>query len=471
MEVKAETTVSPEKHTTAKSSKKWIILGAVLLLSAASVFVFKDSFQPAAKSSSTAAGGKAVLTVDLTSLATQPLARNLLVSGTIWAWDPVQVGSEINGLKVVAVKADDGDLVHKGQILAELNNSVLKAQLARQVANLLGAKAALAKAIQPNRPEDLTSLKYAYSQALANVAQEEANLARAQANLAEASENAKRYTMLASQGAVSAQDADNKSTLAKVYAADLHNSEQKVTAAKFSAQQVADRLHMGEKGGRFEDVTIARAQVAQIEASVAELQSQLAQTVIKAPCDGLIMKRDVHLGDISSTTKVMFEMVRDGRLELRAQVAEADLARVKPGQSVSIVATDPGRPKITATVREVSPVVDQDSRLGLVRIDLPSAAGVRPGNFVKGEILVGLADAKVLPASAIVYKDNRALVYTVGADNKTQMHFVTIGERTANGEFVEIVSGLSPEDKVVAKGSGFLKDGDLVNINLPSGAK
>jgi RND family efflux transporter MFP subunit len=167
----------------------------------------------------------------------------------------------------------------------------------------------------------------------------------------------------------------------------------------------------------------------------------------------------------------MFEMVRDGRLELRAQVAEADLARVKPGQSVSIVATEPGRPKITATVREVSPVVDQDSRLGMVRIDLPSAAGVRPGNFVKGEILVGLEDARVLPASAIVYKDNRALVYTVGVDNKTQMHFVAIGERTANGEYVEIISGLSPEDKVVAKGSGFLKDGDLVNVNLPSGAK
>ena len=467
MEVKAEEkTVSPQSAGQSAPSKKWLIAGAVLVLGVSGFFL-KDVFKPAAKSSQV--GSQAVLTVDLTSLSHLPLERKLLVNGTVWAWDPVQVGSEINGLKVVSVLVDDGAHVRQGQVLAELNNSVLKAQLAKQQANLAGARAALAKAIQPNRPEDLTSLKYAYSQALANVAQEEANLARAQANLGEASENAKRYTWLVSQGAVSAQDADNRATQAKVYQADVHNCEQKVRAAKFAAQQAQDRLHMGETGGRREDIDISRAQVAQTEASVSELKSQLAQTQIKAPCDGLIMKRDVHLGDISSTGAVMFEMVRDGRLELRAQVAEADLARIKPGQKVSIASLNAAGGSIAASVREVSPMVDQDSRLGTVRIDLPADSGVRPGNFVKGEIVLGTEDTSVLPASAIVFKDNRSLVYTVGGDNKTQMHFVTTGERSADGGYIEIVSGLTGRDKVVAKGAGFLKDGDLVNI--ASGAK
>lgn len=474
MEVKAEESKAKADDKQPGSLKKWGILGSVVLVAAA-ITIACQFF--GASSTKPVASSQAVLTVELTGLTQKELSRNLLVSGTIWAWDPVQVGSEISGLKVTSVLVEEGNHVKAGQTLAELNNSVLKAQLARQEANLLGARAGLSKAIQPNRPEDLTSLKYAYSQALAAVAQEEANLARAQANYGEAAENAKRYTWLVTQGAVSAQDADNRSTQAKVYQADVHNCEQKVTAAKFAAQQAMDRLHMGETGGRHEDIAISRAQVAQTEAGIAELKSQLAQTVIKAPCDGLIMKRDVHIGDISSTGKVMFEMVRDGRLELRAQVPEADLGRIKPGERVTISTVQSGMggqggssgvEKIAATVREVSPMIDQDTRLGMVRIDLPQSPSLRPGNFVKGEIQIGLDRASVLPASAIVYKDNRAIAYTIGSDNKTQMHFVNVGERTADGEYLEITSGIAPGDRVVAKGAGFLKDGDLVNI---SGAK
>jgi len=113
-------------------------------------------------------------------------------------------------------------------------------------------------------------------------------------------------------------------------------------------------------------------------------------------------------------------------------------------------------------VREISPMIDQESRLGMVRIDLPKNTTLRPGNFVKGEIGLGGQTTLAVPSSAVVFKDNRAVVYTTGDDKKAHMHFVEVGDR--DGDFIELRSGLKPGDKIVAKGAGFIKDGDTVNI-------
>lgn len=443
-----------------RNNRKQAIVG-VLLVAGLAVYVLNDKLplSPGARETAVKVervNSEAVLTVELTRVEPRDFERKLLVSGTVWAWDPVQVGSEVNGLKVQSVLVDDGAQVKRGQLLAKLNSSIIEAQLAKKKANQMGAKASLLKAIQPYRAEDLTSLRYAYSQAQANIAQEEANLARAQANYSEAAENAKRYTGLVSQGAVSAEDADNRSTQAKVYLAEVQNCEHKVRAIKLAAQQANDRLTMGVSGGRREDIEISKSQLAEIAANIAELNSQLAQTAIVAPCDGLVLKRSVHIGDISSTSKVMFDLVRDGRLELRANLPEADIGLVKAGQTVRIGNVD-------ARVREISPMIDQDTRLGMVRIDLPLNTHLRPGNFVKGEIGLGKAKVNAVGSSSVVYKDNRAIAYTIdGSGKKVRMHFIEVGGR--DGDFIEVLSGLKAGDQVVAKGAGFIKDGDVVNV-------
>lgn len=446
---------------------KQLLVGALLIVGL-TAFILKDKIPgmghgavvPATKLA-TRPASQAVLTVDLATCAERSFDRKLLVSGTIWAWDPVQVGSEVSGLRVENVLVDDGARVRRGQVLARLNSSILTAQLAKKKANLLGAKAALTKAIQPNRPEDLTSLQYAYHQAQANIAQDEANLARAEASHAEASENAKRYGWLVTQGAVSAQEADNRATQAKVYQAEVRNCQEKVKASKLAARQVHDRMTMGVAGGRHEDIEISRSNVAEISASVKELESQLAQTTIVAPCDGLILKRSVHIGDISSISKVMFDIVRDGRLELRANLPESDIALVKPGQSVRVNDSESG-----AQVREISPMVDQDTRLGMVRIDL-SNKNLRPGNFARGEIALGRQKVSAIPATAVVFKDNRSIIYTVdGATKKAQMRYIEVGGR--DGDHIEVLSGLKNGERVVARGAGFIKDGDLVNVKDPA---
>lgn len=419
---------------------------------------------------------RAALTVKASAVAIRPVQKSLLVSGGVWAWDPVQIGSEINGLRVTDIYVDEGAYVKSGQVLARLNNSVLTAQASRQKARLEGAEAALVKALQPNRPEDLSALEAAYAQAKAQVAQEEASLERAQATLAESAANARRYQDLVRQGAVSAEDFDKRLTLSKVAHAEVTNAQQKVSAAKFNAEQAHQRLSMGLRGGRREDIDISRSQVAEIRANYQELLSQLRQTEIKAPAAGLISRRMVHIGDIASSTKPMFDLVRDGRMELRAQVPENDLPSIAVGQPVQVLASKvddfKGDSTVKGVVREISPAIDEDTRLGLVRIDLDLPRDriglLRPGNFVKGELNLGLRNAPTVPSQAVVFRDNRALVYILdkGADNQRKVHmrYVKIGSRSRVDGAVEVLSGLNPGDLVVQSGAGFLKEGDLVRV-------
>jgi HlyD family secretion protein len=450
------------------SAKFILLLLALLGLGAGFAFLRPTNEQTA---TSSAADEKVALCVDLASVQPFLIERKLSLSGTVWAWDPVQVGAEVSGLRVVDVLVDDGQMVEKGQTLARLNSKILEAQLERQGARLKAARAGLVKAIQPNRPEDLLALKAAYAQTQSSVSQEEANLVRAQANAAEALANANRYYGLVQQGAVSAQDYDNRVTLSKVCQAEVLNCEHKVKAAKFVAEQAYERMTMGVSGGRREDVDISRAQVAEIQANYDELRSQLAQTTILAPVSGLVLKRYVHVGDIANSGKAMFDLVRDARLELRAQVSEPDLARLSPGQLVKVISGSPlatsGSQVIDGKIREISPLIDENTRLGTARIDLPAlrpgAFALRPGNFVKSEVLLGKSMALAVPSSSIIYRNNRALVFSVDEKNRAHMRFVQLGERT--GSLVEVILGINKNEKVVEKGAGFLKEGDLVKVS------
>jgi multidrug efflux pump subunit AcrA (membrane-fusion protein) len=99
----------------------------------------------------------------------------------------------------------------------------------------------------------------------------------------------------------------------------------------------------------------------------------------------------------------------------------------------------------------------------MVRIDLPLNTQLRPGNFVKGEISLGKVKVNSVGSSSVVYKDNRAIAYTLDSTGKkVQMHFIEVGGR--DGDYIEVLSGLKAGEQVVAKGAGFIKDGDVVNV-------
>lgn len=233
------------------SKKFGIATGLVVLLIAgvvAGLMFFKKTPVPTAKSKIP------VLTVTAEKATLRPMPRVIKVNGTIWPWDPLTIGSQVSGLSIQEILVDEGQFVKKGQVLARLDSSVLQAQLDQEKARLQVNQAALAKAIQPNRVEDIYGLRDAVAQADASIAQEKSGIQRAQANLHNALENSRRYSDLVRQGAVSAQDAGNRLTDAQLAEADVHSAEQRVRAAQFSHSQATQRYNMAATGGRREDV-------------------------------------------------------------------------------------------------------------------------------------------------------------------------------------------------------------------------
>jgi RND family efflux transporter MFP subunit len=166
------------------------------------------------------------------------------------------------------------------------------------------------------------------------------------------------------------------------------------------------------------------------------------------------------VGAVVPPGQELFRLIRQGRLEWRAEVAAADLAQLRAGQSVRVQAT--GAATVTGRLRMVAPTVDAASRNGLVYVDLPGAPGLRAGTFARGEFETGASSALTLPQSAVVMREGFAYVFRIGPDQRVAQTKVGIGRRV--GERVEVTAGLEPSARVVASGAGFLADGDTVKV-------
>jgi RND family efflux transporter MFP subunit len=153
-------------------------------------------------------------------------------------------------------------------------------------------------------------------------------------------------------------------------------------------------------------------------------------------------------------------LIRGGRLEWRAEVPSADMARIQPGQSAVLV--NPNGESIKGLVRAVAPSVDPQTRNGLIYVDLPKGSEIRAGMFARGEFQLESSNALTLPQTAIVLREGFAYVFRLeGADRVAQTK-VELGRRL--GERIEIIAGLKPEAKVVLSGAGFLADGDAIKV-------
>ena len=228
-------------------------------------------------------------------------------------------------------------------------------------------------------------------------------------------------------------------------------SEQKVTQATAAAGSAEARLE---------------ARRAQLKAS----ELRLGQARVLAPDSGVISARSATVGAVTAAGQELFRLIRQGRLEWRAEVASADLARITPGMRVNLAL--PGGATLAGKVRTLSPVVDPQTRNGLVYVDLPRHAQARAGMFARGEFLVGAAQGLTLPQSAVLLREGFSYVFLIepGVEStkvsaglaKVALTKVTVGRRT--GQRIEITSGLLPDARVVAKGGAFLADGDTVRV-------
>lgn len=330
----------------------------------------------------------------------------VLVTGSLVAREEILVGPEVEGLRVVEVLADEGDRVTKGQVLARLVSDTLEAQLAQNTAAIAKADAAIAQARSA-----ITA---------AEARQEEANNAY------------DRAKPLAKSGYLSESGMDQREATRRTTEASLISAR--------------DGLRVSE------------AEKAQVEAQRREIAWRRTRTEIRAPADGLVSRRVARIGGYATgAADSMFRIIAQGLIELDAEVPETRLASIKEGQTAVVDAAGLG--PVSGTVRLVSPEVDRATRLGRVRILLGDKPGLRVGAFARGSIETAQSRGLSIPASAVLYGANGAVVQVV-IDGRVRTRAVKLG--LTQGGNVEIRDGLAAGENVIARSGTFLRDGDAV---------
>lgn len=211
---------------------------------------------------------------------------------------------------------------------------------------------------------------------------------------------------------------------------------------------------------------IAEAQLASAKALRDAQALKLRHARVVAPDDGVISARSATVGAVGTLGAELFRLVRQNRLEWRAEVPGEALAKLKPGGQAVIQRLDGGT--VTGTIRQLAPTVDMRTRNGLVYVDLPPNSGLAAGMYLTGRFTLASRDALVLPESAIVLRDGNDYVMLIDAQHRVQEVKVETGRRQNGG--VEILgSNIDPAQRFVKSGGAFVGDGDLVTV-APSGA-
>ncbi|MDU1495747.1 efflux RND transporter periplasmic adaptor subunit [Bradyrhizobium sp.] len=351
--------------------------------------------------------GAAPIATTLARAERHSITETLAVTGSLVAREENVVGAEVDGLRIVELLADVGDRVEAGQVLARLDGTMLRTQLAQNTAMIAIAQA--------------------------SVAQMQASMAEMQANEAEAADALNRTLTLNSTGTISPAQLLARETQAKVAAA-------KSTAA-------AENLRM------------AKAEEAFAEAQRGEIELKIARTELKAPTAGIISHRAARLGAVTGTAgEPLFRLIRNGQIEFDAEVPETVLPQIEPAQDVEVWLPGVSQ-SIRGHVRLVDPIVDKASRLGRVAVALSPHAAMRAGVFARGSITLGKRQAVTVPLSAVSFSKNGSYVQ-LATNNVVELRNVQTG--LARGTRVEIVSGLIEGQEVVVRAAAFVRPGDRI---------
>lgn len=344
----------------------------------------------------------------VTQAKTRDLVDRVVATGTIRPVDEIYVQPQVDGLAVDKLNVDIGDKVEAGAVLAELSKDSLLLQKSQLEANRAKAEA--------------------------GVAQNKAQVIEAQANLDDAIRQRDRAARLGQSGSGSVSQVEQTAAAADVAQARLQASKQAVT--------------------------VGEADIKVVDAQIEDIDLKLARAGVKTPVAGIISAKNARIGAIASGSgNPLFTVIKDGAIELVADLSETDIQKIKVGQKASLAVAG-GRQKIEGTVRIVSPTVDPTTRLGAVHIVLPADSPARAGMYASADVIVASTNALALPLSAV----------TSGRDGSTTRKVengvvkqVKIDTGIQDGGFVEIISGLAAGEMVVEKAGAFVRDGDKIN--------
>jgi len=187
-----------------------------------------------------------------------------------------------------------------------------------------------------------------------------------------------------------------------------------------------------------------------------------AQGRIVAPDDGVISAANANVGSMLQPGVELFRLIRQNRLEWRAELTADELMLIRKGMAVD-VSIGEGR-IIKGTVRAISPSVNAQTRYGYALVTLPGSQGIIAGAYARGTFHIsgGKQSLQSLPQSAVMQRGSMTYVLVVGANNQVHERAVTVGQRS--GDRVQIRHGLKANEAVVESGGAFLTEGDFVRV-------
>ncbi len=353
----------------------------------------------------------APLTVTVVNAALRPFRDQLFVSGTLVAREEAMVGAQVDGLRIDAVLAEDGDRVREGQVLARLDRTQLDTLVTQSDAALARADAAIA-------------------QARSVILQYEATGAQLSADYL----RGKQLGL----GIISQATLDQRLALSRAAEAQLAGAQGALSVA------LADRKSQ--------------------EAQRRELEVRMARTDVRAPVGGTLSRRTARLGAQTGGGEALFRIVRDGAIDLDAEAPDDVLARVKLGMGAQVTLAGSDVP-VAGTVRLISNEVDKATRLGRVRIALADDGQARVGSFASAVVDIARREGVSVPASAVT-RGERGRAVQVVEGGRVDVRRVETG--LSSREVVEITAGLKPGEAVVARAAAFLRPGDQVRAIPPS---
>lgn len=268
-------------------------------------------------------------------------------------------------------------------------------------------------------------------------------------------------TVLADLAVQKALEAEAVAALADAQA-NANRARSLKTSGALSAQQISQFL------------TAQQTAAARVDATRAHRQAQelrLKFTEVLAPDDGVISARQASVGAVVPIGAELFRMLRQNRLEWRADVVSEELSQIKIGMPVDVfpASLPKGQAPIVGKVRVIGPTVDAQARTAIVYVDLPllltDEPPVRAGMFATGIFNLGDSQGLTVPQESVVMRDGFSYVFKLGNDFRVEQVRVEVGRRV--GGRIEVLSGLKPTDKIVESGAGFLTNGDLVSVEKP----
>jgi HlyD family secretion protein len=463
------------------------------------------------------AAGLSVVPVDDTAVQTGNIKQKVAVVGDLNTLFNVSLSPRTAG-RLTAVNVREGDFVHKGQVLAQTDPTIARAEVQQDQANVVDDEAKVAQS-EVQYTQGIVNANVAVEQARAQLAsaistlqkttigdqpqqklQAKDDLVQQQANFDNALSNYHQQQQLFSEGAIARSDLNNAITTYRTQKALLDNYKQ--------------ALSLSEQGGRPEDIaaakevvnedksalqnaianlanirvdkeaiTAAKAQVALAQAQVATAEQDLADTNLVSPIDGYVSQRNADPGSQASPGTAVLEVVDLSTVYYQPTVSEQDLAGIHVGNPVSVhVDAVPGT-IFHGVVSAVFPAATATNRQFSLRVNIPNIGNtLRPGMYARGSITTKVAkNVIVVPLSALVPQSIGSgfsseetstgiatgttvlppeMVYVIGPNNTTTTQNVVVG--IVGGTRAQIVSGLDVGDLIIVKGQNQLSSGQTV---------